>query len=183
MKKRIVIWICMILLCWGCAKDSLQTVETGKSVSEQSETGVTPGEEKRYNTVTVHICGEVYFPGVYTVYEGSRVYEVIDLAGGLTKDADAEAVNQAKEVSDGEQIYIPSVTENKDVTETRGLININEAGEDMLCTIPGIGVQRAKQIIKYREKNGDFESIEEIMKISGIKEGMFEKIAPYITVS
>ena len=53
----------------------------------------------------------------------------------------------------------------------------------MLCTIPGIGSQRAKQIIDYREKNGRFNKIEDIMKISGIKEGMFEKIAPYITVS
>lgn len=175
MKKRITIFICMIVICWGCAKDTLQTVEVKQESFEQSE--------KHYGTVTVHICGEVYFPGVYTVYQGSRIYEVISQAGGFTKDADKEAVNQAKEVFDGEQIYIPSVWENKDEESDSGLIDINKADEDELCTIPGIGLQRAKQIIMYREQNGGFKCAEDLMKVSGIKEAMFEKIAPYITVS
>ncbi len=183
MKKRIIFFICIIFLCWGCAEDTLQTVEMRQDVSEQSEKENVSDAGKGFNTVTVHICGEVYFPGVYTVYEGSRIYEVITQAGGLTKEADTEAVNQAKEVSDGEQIYIPSVQEKKDEADAKGLIDINKANEAVLCTIPGIGLQRAKQIIKYREQNGYFEKIEDVMKISGIKEGMFEKIAPYITVS
>ena len=183
MKKRIFILICTMFLCWGCAGDSLQTIEAGKNMSLPSDESDVSDERKSYNAVTVHICGEVYFPGVYTVYEGSRIYEVIIQAGGFTKDADTEAVNQAKEVLDGEQIYIPSVQEKEDEADAKGLININKASEAVLCTIPGIGLQRAKQIIEYREENGNFKCIEDIMKISGIKEGMFEKIAPYITVS
>ena len=108
---------------------------------------------------------------------------MVQQAGGFTAEADTEAVNQAKEVFDGEQIYIPSIKEREESENSQGLIDLNKATEAMLCTIPGIGSQRAKLIIDYREKNGRFNKIEDIMKISGIKEGMFEKIAPYITVS
>ena len=108
---------------------------------------------------------------------------MVQQAGGFTAEADTEAVNQAKEVFDGEQIYIPSIKEREESENGQGLIDLNKATEAMLCTIPGIGSQRAKQIVEYREKNGKFNKIEDIMKISGIKEGMFEKIAPYITVS
>ena len=85
-------------------------------------------------------------------------------------------------MSDGEQIDIPSVLE-KEASGTQGLIDINKANEALLCTIPGIGTAKARQIVEYRQKNGEFQKIEDIMKISGIKEGLFEKIAPYITVS
>lgn len=180
---RMIYFFAIIFLCTGCAADSLQyagettgnpTMETQLTTAEYSETD---------RTIKVHICGEIYFPGVYTVYSKSRIYEVVQQAGGFTKEADTEAVNQAKEVSDGEQIYIPSVKESEESAENPKLIDINRANEEKLCTIPGIGSQRAKQIIDYREKNGNFNKIEDIMKINGIKEAMFEKIAPYITVS
>ena len=179
MKVRICILLCVCMLCQGCAGDSLQyvgdEVETTDNLEQSSDV-------EYCETITVHICGEVHFPGVYTVYSDSRIYEIVKQAGGFTEYADVEAVNQAKEVSDGEQIYIPSVLD-KDDPVTQGLIDLNKANEATLCTIPGIGAARAKQIIEYREKNGNFQKVEDIMKISGIKEGMFEKIAPYITVS
>ena len=153
-----------MFLGWGCAGDSLQTIEAGKNTSLPSDESDVSDERKSYNAVTVHICGEVYFPGVYTVYEGSRIYEVIIQAGGFTKDADTEAVNQAKEVLDGEQIYIPSVQEKENEANAKGLININKASEAVLCTIPGIGLQRAKQIIEYREENGKFKNRKELLK-------------------
>ena len=160
--------------------DTMKPVDTLQEISVSDiETRSEKSDEK---TVTVHVCGEVYFPGVYTVYQGSRVCDIIKQAGGFTAEADTEAVNQAKEVLDAEQIYIPSLNKEEE-SEEQGLININTANEDMLSTIPGIGLQRAKQIVEYRKKNGNFDKIEDIMNISGIKEGMFEKIAPYITVS
>lgn len=183
MKKKITLFI-MMLLCTGCATDSLQYTEDVTKISaEESEVTSTEHYEMNDTNIKVHICGEVYFPGVYTVYSESRIYEVVQQAGGFTKEADAEAVNQAKEVFDGEQIYIPSVKEREESTDNQRLIDINRANEELLCTIPGIGSQRAKQIIDYREKNGNFKKIEDLMKISGIKETLFEKIAPYITVS
>lgn len=181
--RKIYMFIICMLLCSGCARDSLQYVEENVT---QTETGNDSASETAYvqeDTITVHICGEVYFPGVYTVYEGSRIYEVVRQAGGFTKDADTEGINQAKKVSDGEQIYIPSVSEKEENLDTDGLIDINKADEAQLCTIPGIGETRAKQIIEYRDRYGSFQTIEDIVNVTGIKEGIFEKIAPYITVS
>lgn len=166
-----------MFICCACTADTLQPVE------ENTETTETVVYSDSTGIMKVHICGEVYFPGVYSLYSGSRIYELVQQAGGFTKEADTEAVNLAKEVFDGEQIYIPSMKEREETENGQGLININTATEAMLCTIPGIGAQRARQIIDYREKNGKFTKIEDIMKISGIKDGMFEKIAPYITVS
>ena len=166
-----------MFLCSACAADTLQYVgETTETVEQNYEIWTE-------SIIKVHICGEVYFPGVYSLHSGSRIYELVQQAGGFTPEADTEAVNQAKEVFDGEQIYIPSIKEREESENGQGLIDLNKATEAMLCTIPGIGSQRAKQIIDYREKNGRFNKIEDIMKISDIKEGMFEKIAPYITVS
>ena len=175
--KNILVLLIIMFLCSACAADTLQYV------GETTET-VEPNYEIRAESIIkVHVCGEVYFPGVYSLYSGSRIYELVQQAGGFTAEADTEAVNQAKEVFDAEQIYIPSIKEREESENGQGLIDLNKATEAMLCTIPGIGAQRAKQIIDYREKNGRFNKIEDIMKISGIKEGMFEKIAPYITVS
>ena len=191
---KIVKWIfcilfCMVVCC-GCTKDSLQYVKEVNTddktdsygAKEDVPTEDVPTEDEMRDTVTVHICGEVYFPGVYTVYSGSRVHEVIKLAGGFTENADAQKINQAKEVFDGEQICIPEYGVGAEEID-EGLVNINTADIERLCTIPGIGEARAKQIIDYRIKNGNFNKIEDIMNISGIKEGMYEKIAPYITVS
>lgn len=185
MKKKlnICILLCILFMLWGCTKDSLQYVEATTGATNVSESDVAESENISYDTITVHICGEVYFPGVYTVYRGSRIYEVVLQAGGFTALADTEAVNQAKEVDDEEQIYIPSIYEEEKVSDGQGLINLNTADEEELCTIPGIGSTRARQILEYRKKNGDFQKTEDIMNVTGIKEGIYEQIAPYITVS
>ena len=173
----------IIIFFCACAADNLQYAGEKVENLEANYDISKGGYSAEKAIIKVHICGEVYFPGVYSLYSGSRIYEVVQQAGGFTIEADTEAVNQAKEVMDGEQIYIPSVKEREETKDSQGLIDLNKATEAMLCTIPGIGAQRAKQIIDYRDKNGKFNKIEDIMKISGIKEGMFEKIAPYITVS
>ena len=182
MKKKLFLFIIM-LLCTGCATDSLQYAGEITAIPNGDLQISTTEYPETDTPIKVHVCGEVYFPGVYTVYSQSRIYDVVQQAGGFTKEADTEAVNQARTVSDGEQIYIPSRNGKEESADSQGLIDLNKANEATLCTIPGIGSQRAKEIIDYREKNGSFKKIEDIMKVSGIKEGMFEKIAPYITVS
>lgn len=102
----------------------------------------------------------------------------------------AEAVNQARVVVDGEQIYVPSLDEVKgagvvsEVTERTddGKININTAEKEELMTLTGVGEAKAQSIIAYREEHGGFQSIEELMQIEGIKEGVFNKIKEDITI-
>lgn len=184
MKYNLQYLILIFFLCLltGCSEDTLQTVTVSSLETEASyDSEKTDIQKESYTTLTVYICGEVYFPGVYTLSSESRICDVVKKAGGLTHDADCDKVNLARKVTDGEQIIIPSVLEKTAENES-GLIDINSATKEMLCTIAGIGSTRAEQIIEYREKNGRFETIEDIMKVSGIKEGTFEKIAPYITV-
>lgn len=144
-------------------------------------------------TVFVYVCGNVVKPGVYEAAEGARVYELIDMAGGVTQDGCAEALNLAEHVYDGQKLYVPDYDEY-DFTENivslsgseeqgAGLVNINEADLELLMTLPGIGKTRAQAIIDYRTGYGRFGSIEDIMQVSGIKESAFSKIKEYICVN
>ena len=147
-------------------------------------------ENPERKKVFVYVCGEVQASGVYELEQDSRVFEAIAKAGGLTENAAAEAVNQARVVVDGEQIYVPSLDEVKgagvvsEVTERTddGKININTAEKEELMTLTGVGEAKAQSIIAYREEHGGFQSIEELMQIEGIKEGVFNKIKEDITI-
>lgn len=147
------------------------------------------------NEVAVYICGAVTHPGVYRFSQNTRVCDVIEAAGGLTKKADSSAVNQARFVQDGEQIQIPTKKESssasKQISETGakegtvssdGKVNINTATREELMTLPGIGEAKADAIIAYREEHGLFQKPEDIMNISGIKNGVYQKISEKITI-
>lgn len=148
--------------------------------------------EDEKHLIYVDICGAVNSPGVYSFHEGARVFEVITAAGGLTDDACLESVNRAESVTDGQKLYIQNKIEWEQQksdgllqtnTETDdGLINLNDASESELCTLPGIGATRAQAIIAYREEQGGFATIEEIQNVSGIKSGTYEKIKNLIKV-
>lgn len=148
------------------------------------------GEQKVY----VHIVGAVKKPGVY-IFDGKpRVIEVVEKAGGFKKDAIRTGINQAEVVEDGAQIVIesskeketvPASGEKTDTGELQGssnLVNINSAAKEELMTLTGIGEAKAISIISYRETKGKFKKIEDIMNITGIKEGVFEKIKNQIRV-
>ena len=148
-------------------------------------------EQSAVEEICVHVCGCVRTPGVYYLPKGARVHDAIEEAGGMTEAADSQYVNLAKEAEDGVQIYIPSLEETaegslprtEEATETAdGLVNINTASVDELKTLPGIGTVKAEAIIAYRESNGTFGSIEEIMNVAGIKENAYEKIKEHIRV-
>lgn len=132
----------------------------------------------------VEVCGCVNIPGVYEVTEGTRVYQVIEMAGGLREDANSKSINKAESVADGQQIYIPAKDEVIAPAEDTGteLVNINKASMDELMTLPGIGQSKAEAIISYRESGGRFETIEDIMNVSGIKDAAFNKIKELICV-
>lgn len=149
-------------------------------------------EHSYKDSVYIHICGAVKKPGVYTFDKEPRLNDVVKKAGGFSKNADQSSINLASIVKDGTQIIIDSIskkskkskslasanTKSKDVDK----ININTATKEELMTLAGIGESKANQIISYRESNGLFKSIEDIMKISGIKEGVFSKIKDSIVV-
>lgn len=147
-----------------------------ETVLEENEDAILVQEE--WEQVYVHVCGAVMNPGVYALPVGSRLYEATALAGGLAQEADTDGINLARTLKDGEQVRIPFQGEE---IQTDGLININRADESQLCQIPGVGASKAKAILLYRETNGPFDSIEALMKVSGIKEGLLEQMRPYIT--
>ena len=144
--------------------------------------------------VCVYVCGAVSISGVYYLPEGSRLYEAIELAGGLNSDAAENYLNLAEKITDGQQIYVPSQDETEGTdqsclqlggtaqNEQDALININTAGTEELMTLSGIGSAKAAAIIEYREKYGLFNSIEDIKNVSGIKDSIFEKIKDHIRV-
>ena len=199
MKKMKAVWFSALaaaLVAAGCAGKDEESLEE-LSVSAESETeeeGAVPQEEHEpAETVYVYVCGAVNAPGVYELKKDARVFEAITLAGGMTAEAAPEAVSQARTVADGEQIYVPTVREvqmqgsgvedivtgNADVS---GKININTAGKEELMTLTGIGEAKAQSILDYREEHGQFGSIEDLMLIEGIKEGVFNKIKEDITI-
>lgn len=135
----------------------------------------------------VYVCGAVRQPGVYPLAEGSRIWEAVEAAGGLTEEASDTAVNLAQLLKDGEQIWIPTREEQTAGTglyasSEDGRVNLNTASKERLMTLSGIGEARAEAILAYREEFGAFETIEDIMKVSGIKESAFQKIKDDITV-
>ena len=179
----------------GKADDRIELVVTDSVISTSDETGshfdAQPDSTKDdSNTgIYVHICGAVINPGVYQVPVGTRVYQALELAGGSSDDAYLSGINLADKLADGQKVYIPAEGENAEgilSTDSGGvqsvMVNINTASEAELMTLPGIGQSRAKDIINYRVKNGFFESIDDIMKVSGIKEAAFEKIKDLIKV-
>ena len=147
--------------------------------------------------IKVYVCGAVQRPDVYEISADSRIVDAVSAAGGFAIDAYPEAMNLAETVSDGSRIYVPTKEEvdalavvysdtgsgSGDTTsDSTGRVNINTATLEELTTLPGIGDTRARAIIDYREQNGAFGNIEDIMQVTGIKEKSFSKIKDSICV-
>ena len=146
--------------------------------------------------IIIDIAGEIMSPGVYALKEGSRIIDAIEIAGGLTEDADVRFINRAEIIFDGSKIYIPSKSNANDTSGetvyptagitsslvgTNQLININTAGSEELQKIPGVGLSTAEKIISYRMTFGKFKTIEDLINISGIGHKTLEKMKGYIT--
>lgn len=174
-----------------------------EEANEESETNAnsTPNE-----TWYVDIKGAIKVPQVVPVTPGMRVHDVVEMAGGVTGEADQSQVNLAQLVTDQMVIYVPKVGEevspstealvadskvtesavsesSGDATSGGDLVNINTADTKMLQTLSGIGEKRAADIINYRETNGLFETVDDLDQVSGIGEKTMEKLRPLITVN
>ncbi len=179
----------------GGEQGSEETPKSGDSGEAGGGTGgggsSRTGEEvkvpEQETVIRVYVCGAVANPGVVEITQGSRVEDALKAAGGFAADAGREAVNLADWVSDGQKVYFPREGEAAEESAAQsqaasGLVNINTADMETLCTLPGIGESRARDIISYREANGGFEACEDIMKVPGIKTAAYEKIRDKITV-
>ena len=148
------------------------------------------------SVMLVYICGAVMSPGVYELEVGSRVYQLVELAGGFAPDAAKGYLNLAGRLNDGQKVVVPTVSEaegdlygeketmakNVDSAAEGNLVNINTADKEKLMTLPGIGEAKALAIIARRTEHGVFRTKEEIMQVPGIKEAAYEKIKSLITV-
>jgi competence protein ComEA len=132
----------------------------------------------------VHIVGEVLTPGMYQLPLGARLVDAVFAAGGLTEFADNSSVNLARELSDGEQVFVSSVNEQSETlgTSSGGLISINRASDKELEELPGIGPALSARIIAWREANGGFKSIEDLLKVSGIGENLLSGLKDSVTL-
>lgn len=151
-------------------------------------------KEIKNEKILVHVAGEVLNSGVYELESGARVIDALMAAGGATSLANLDIINLAAPISDGEKIYIPSVIEkinqfnqNSSFTSyssggSSGKININTADASELQKLTGIGPGKAKSIIDYRNKNGPFKSVDDLLNVSGIGEKTLEKIRDEIVV-
>jgi competence protein ComEA len=149
------------------------------SISEQSSESVAI-EQYLY----VHIVGEVETPGMYQLPLGARLVDAVFAAGGLTDSADNSSVNLARELSDGEQVIVFSINDQDDTmgTTSGGLISINRASNKQLEELPGIGPALSARIIAWREANGGFKSIEDLLKVSGIGENLLSGVMDLVTL-
>lgn len=193
----LVIAAAMSLLCGCGARNNVylekNAVETGElcvtealSATETEE----PDGAKEEKTCLVYVCGAVVAPGVYELDDGSRIYEAVELAGGFMEEAAEDALNLAESVTDGQMIRIPTEEEQEAAgrqgaeadSAADGKLDLNRADVAALMELPGIGQSKAEAIVGYREEHGSFSQAEDLMKVEGIKEGVFNKIKDRIKV-
>ena len=176
--KKIGMLLVLLWMLTACGKTS--EVEDPLQEVDASEV---EAQEDASDSIFVYVCGAVEAEGVYELATGSRVYEAIEMAGGFRGDAATNAVNQAEVLADEAKVYVPTIAEAQaEQTADNGKVNLNTATKEKLMSLPGVGESRADSIISSREEKGPFKKIEDIMQISGIKEGLFEKIKDFITI-
>ncbi|MFW5891174.1 MAG: helix-hairpin-helix domain-containing protein [Halanaerobiales bacterium] len=166
---------------------NLNSVNNEKINYQKNITGEQNKNELKDEIIlVVYITGAVKKPGVYEMEEESRVFELIKKAGGEKTNADLEKINLAETLEDEEQIYIPYIGEEENnslnspsVSNTFNnseKININKADINELEKLNGIGPSKAESIVKYRDNNGKFKSIEQLLDVPGIGPSTLEKI-------
>ena len=173
--------------------------ENGEDLGEDTSDG---DKQEIEVAIYVHVAGAVNQPGVVELAGSRRVFEAVEMAGGLRDDAATNFINLARIVEDGERIYVPNLEEVQDLkdgpggsnlfldqfegsnssSQASGKININQAGIDELMTLTGIGPSKARNIIDYREQHGGFNSIEELLNVSGIGTSTYERIKEHVMI-
>lgn len=198
---------CLVPFTAGCGRQEdyfAYTAETREDGADMRPESQAQDEDETGDAarLVVHICGAVRKPGVYELPKDSRVIDAVTAGGGFTQEADQSACNLAEPVADGSRIYILTKEESGQSAEMQsqiqsavsaqaaqvqgqqdGKVDLNTAGAKELKTLPGIGDSKAAAILAWREEHGRFETTEDIMKVSGIKQAAYDKIKDKIKVS
>ena len=186
----IVIGICIVIICIiACfIFESHNKSEDKNSIEDNIEIEQKTEEVETKKEIIVHIAGEVNNPGIIKIKEGSRIIDVVNMAGGFTNEADTDKVNFAYEVKDEQKIVIPNVNKKEEETKiidedesfieggssNSSMVNINTATQSELESLTGIGPSMASKIIDYREKNGKFKSKDELKNVPGMGKSKYE---------
>lgn len=200
MKKKYVAGIFLLLLLASCYMIWFRPNHESNSVILTSKTDESKHEYETMNhqetmkecevkvpVICVYVCGSVNQPGLYELKDKSRIADAVNAAGGFTKDACTEAVNLAEYIYDAQKVYVPnrdhvSLLEVQQESQNMQKVNINTATLSQLMTLPGIGQAKAESILLYRTEHGNFERIEDIMNIPGIKDAVFQKLKDKIMI-
>lgn len=197
MKKYAPLLVIAAIVCIGIfflegkdedvgAEDSealvLDLAENGEPTEEQIDSS---------GKVVIDIKGEVHYPGVYEIDLSARVTDVIRMAGGFTENADQLQINLAQKVQDEMVIFVPKLGEEAPITQLTSIhtggdgdnmVRINQASLEEIVSLQGIGPAKAQSILDYREENGPFKQIEDLLEVNGIGEKTLENIRDNILI-
>lgn len=188
----VIIVAFFVTMCGDEEMDGI-VIESNDSLERTEEI-----DKEILEVIVVDVGGSVSKPGVIELPQGSRVYEAIEKAGGITEEGDLSQINQAILLNDGDKLYVPNFQELKEKapssynssnvgivsneSKVKGKVNINTASQEQLETISGVGPVTAGKIIEYRMVNGDFHAIENIIEVPGIGEKTFETLKNSICI-
>ena len=184
--RRMFLFVFVFVMTIGAILISLNSAKPYESTSE-SVTIEEPSSSIEEPSVFVHVVGEVEKPGIYIVATRARVFDAIIAAGGFTKSADQSTVNLAREVSDGEQVVVmaagaQSGSAAAQTSAQTALISLNRASQLELEALPGVGPTLAGRMIDWRTANGGFKKKEDLLKVSGIGNKMFDGMKDLVTL-
>jgi competence protein ComEA len=183
-QKRALVTISLLAIGFACL---MFATTRGSAIAQETPKpllSLSPVKQ----TILVHVAGKVKKPDVYPLLQGSRVADAIKAAGGAKKGVDLSDINLARILIDGEQIYVGYVaavdrsTPKNSVKKYSGIVNINRATKAEFDSLVGIGPVIAGKIVTYRNQNGSFMAIEDLLKVSGIGAKTLERIRPRLTL-
>ncbi len=194
-RKLAVVILTAILLLLGIQQilpQESSTIVVQTNGSENAEDSISRPETIS-NDIVVHVAGAVENPGVYTLQLGQRVEDALQKAG-IAENADVDALNRAALLNDGQKIMVPFADDAHTVNQQIDLapdhntaeqnipINLNNATLSQLLELPGIGEVKANAIIRYRQEHGSFQSVDELLLVSGIGHAIYAQVVELVCV-
>jgi competence protein ComEA len=132
--------------------------------------------------IYVHVLGAVLSPGLYELHQGDRAVDAVAAAGGFVEGADETQLNLARLLVDGEQIVVPLMGDGMPAAVSDGRVNLNTADQAQLETLPRVGPALAQRILAWREENGRFSAVEDLLSVTGIGDKTYDGLKDLVTV-